>query len=259
MTAVLSKNAILQRLDAQYLSLPEKCRSGLEDHLQRLIDSTLVERIGQAINQIQQDIPLACEGPVRNTAYAEYFSAIYPTIDTAFLKTPGKKMNVPESHSHEIWGSVHPPLFAVHPIDASATAILEVETKERGVNFAYKPAIHRVLSEPLLDFLHGQSQALQGISYYRSPLMRTEFKGIVPASVKDVIRAVRPAFLDDLYLVVEADWHMEIMQPKPKTDPLLIGVVDNKTFLLAAFDTTSAEEHVRRAYTRRKPAGKYVP
>lgn len=74
----------------------------------------------------------------------------------------------------------------------------------------------------------------------------SEFSGIIPDAIKEAIETTRP-FFDQIGLIAEVDkWNEEIVQ----TDPLLVGFLKEKCFLIAFFDCSSAEEYIRREFTK---------
>ena len=85
---------------------------------------------------------------------------------------------------------------------------------------------------------------------------RADFAGVIPDSVRSMIRDAMPDF-DQILLVAETEtWSLGVevyVKPQPAmipvgVDPLVIGRRDRSFWLITAFDTTPSEEFVRREY-----------
>lgn len=86
--------------------------------------------------------------------------------------------------------------------------------------------------------------------------VRADFAGAIPDDVREVIRKAQPQF-DQILLIAETkEWSISTktyVQPQPAMipvgkDPLVVGRRDRSFWLLTAFDTTPAEDFVRREY-----------
>lgn len=87
------------------------------------------------------------------------------------------------------------------------------------------------------------------IGYYLS----NSFYGFIPETTKAEIREATPIFGKNLFLVAETkpeDWTLQ-KTPAPRIieDPLILGVIDRKCYLVDHFDTTPVEEYARQEYT----------
>lgn len=84
----------------------------------------------------------------------------------------------------------------------------------------------------------------------------SEFNGIIPNNVKDAAEKAKVHFDKDLYIVKEikpAQWE----EPKKLTreisyDPLLLGIRNDKAYLIRHFNTTSLEDFVKDNYVKNK-------
>lgn len=92
--------------------------------------------------------------------------------------------------------------------------------------------------------------------YYKVDLTGTvtaKFAGIIPQPVREKIHKARPHF-DEILIVTEApEWKYSFKDksfiPVPVGDPLVIGAKGGLFWLIDVFDTTPAEDHVRREFT----------
>ncbi len=80
-----------------------------------------------------------------------------------------------------------------------------------------------------------------------------KFAGVIPDSVRKRIHLAQPDF-DEILIVSEAPlWEVKVedrlLRPVPVGDPLVIGRKGKGFWLIDSFDTTSAEEYVRREFT----------
>lgn len=74
--------------------------------------------------------------------------------------------------------------------------------------------------------------------------------GTVPESVQRTIKKERKNF-DSLYFVQDSPkWSLESVTPTRDPDPLLVGFLGDKCYLLDKFDLTPAEEHVAREWRK---------
>ncbi len=72
--------------------------------------------------------------------------------------------------------------------------------------------------------------------------------GVVPAANRQIIQnAWRSKSFDDIYVLAQAQWNLEVVRATPNTDPLVIGLKDNTAWLITAFDLTSMEEEVLKS------------
>jgi hypothetical protein len=69
---------------------------------------------------------------------------------------------------------------------------------------------------------------------------------VVPRSVLNKVNRVKGRFRE-VMLVWEAEW-----EPAPVRDPLVIGVIYDKAFLLDQYDTTKLERYIVSEFTTRE-------
>ena len=90
-----------------------------------------------------------------------------------------------------------------------------------------------------------ETVAKKARSSRKSIRLRAEFRGMMPAAVKQRIKEVKPLF-QEIFIVTEvSDWKMEtspIPAPPKDPDPLVVGFDGTSYRLIAKFDTTSIEE-----------------
>jgi hypothetical protein len=80
----------------------------------------------------------------------------------------------------------------------------------------------------------------------------SSFYGILPEETKQEISEAREIIGKNIFLITEttpSDWEMR-RNPKPRVvkDPLLVGVVGDKCYLIDHFDTTPVEDYARREF-----------
>ena len=81
---------------------------------------------------------------------------------------------------------------------------------------------------------------------HKSMRLRTTFEGLIPADVKQHIVDIRPHF-KQLFVVAEtAKWDLKKSAPIRRADPLLVGWDGCRLWILASFDTTSAEKYIEK-------------
>ncbi len=81
--------------------------------------------------------------------------------------------------------------------------------------------------------------------------IRSSFHGLIPPDTRKKIKEAQPV-LENIYLVAETkpeEWSVEKHVPRFVRDPLVIGVLENKCFLVDKFDTTSLEDYISKEFT----------
>ncbi len=182
----------------------------------------------------------------------------YQRIDMSFM-------------SRRKWSTEHQcalPLFSLFNIDAP-DSVMEGHSTRSGHEGTIR---NSSLAEPrlLLDLCAETAKllaakALQGLPSYTSQAwaLSSRFAGGIPAAIRQKIAEAKPRF-EQIYLVAEApEWKLEFFQarsesgvhtrlnpkPIPQRDPLVIGQKQGKFWFIDAFDTTPAEEYVRKEFT----------
>jgi len=75
------------------------------------------------------------------------------------------------------------------------------------------------------------------------------FNGYLPKNIKEKIRVFKRLFGDNQFLISEAEWTEKETKPSPIKDPLLVGVLGKRVYLLDSFNCTTAEEYARREFS----------
>lgn len=91
--------------------------------------------------------------------------------------------------------------------------------------------------------------------YHKNKKMRrlefeSEFNGIIPTETKRKLKTAEEIFEDDLYLIAETkpeEWNTK--RRRLVRDPLLVGVYDNKCYLIDHFNCTPMENYIKREFT----------
>lgn len=83
--------------------------------------------------------------------------------------------------------------------------------------------------------------------------LSSTFNGLFPRETRERIIKAKPLFGNDLFIVAETkpeEWTIgRYVPPRLVEEPLVIGVIDDKCFLVDQFDTTPLEDYVRREFT----------
>jgi hypothetical protein len=72
---------------------------------------------------------------------------------------------------------------------------------------------------------------------------KDSFSGLIPKEVKEEVIEAKDLF-DDLYLIKEANWQVEMIEK----DPLIIGLLDGEAYLVSHFDCTPFEHYVKSEF-----------
>ncbi len=178
----------------------------------------------------------------------------YRRIDMGFLKRRrwSKKSKCPV------------PLFAVFNLDKPESWISVrmwrgQDNRHEFEEFVGVPAL-REYFEDVLKTLVTVVESLLGwwsANSQAQAYLLAKFAGVLPDEVRTKIESWKTQF-DEVFLVAEApsDWEIQtevVYRPIPQHDPLVIGKKGHYYWLLAAFDTTPAEEYARKEYTLAKP------
>jgi hypothetical protein len=184
---------------------------------------------------------------------------LYDRIDMGFLKL---RKSSPDTQTEL-------PLFAVFSLSDPICEITCTGTKPYRANAnqaTYKvqtspPLLSEYVSASLWKLKSATERRLEqsGRNDYWSEVTvtgryRTEFSGVIPPAVREIIKKAQKQF-DNIYIVTEApDWELSFQQvvvsPVPVGDPLVIGEKAGLFWLVNAFDTTPAEEHAWREFSR---------
>jgi hypothetical protein len=113
-------------------------------------------------------------------------------------------------------------------------------------------------SQPQPEFDTGLSKARghDDLRASASVRARADFAGVIPEAVREIIREAKPSFEQILLVAETNNWSISseaYVQPQPAMipvgeDPLVVGRRDRSFWLITAFDTTPAEDFVRREY-----------
>jgi hypothetical protein len=105
----------------------------------------------------------------------------------------------------------------------------------------------KILSQPYSEFLV-KEQNLGNRSHSKYEI-RDEFKGIIPEETKDKIKEAHEKCengeLDNIWLIKEAEWNLS----KVTEDPLIIGILGNRAYLIDHFDCTDIEKWVKAEFS----------
>ncbi len=144
------------------------------------------------------------------------------------------------------------PYLAVFSIDSEKFEIAMVgERRYRadrgGSELSWQRTFNPKLSKDVLACYADVVEAVakKARSSRKTTRLRAEFRGMMPTTVKQRIKEVKPLF-QEIFIVTEvSDWKMEtspIPAPPKDPDPLVVGFDGTSYRLIAKFDTTSIEE-----------------
>jgi hypothetical protein len=137
-------------------------------------------------------------------------------------------------------------VFTVHPTVATVCELGASLSGDMGVIFSYNKIRKTWTSGPDLLSNHYKLDCLAKMVPTLEPgaltevRLRTQYTGAMPAKTRRIIRENKSRF-DHMFLVVEAEqWSKEVVKIRP-ADPLLIGVIGDRAWLLDKFDLTAKE------------------
>lgn len=133
--------------------------------------------------------------------------------------------------------------------------VKSVEFYKRGNKRRNNTFISRSDSEVYWGIPKKLSEKYGKIGKGREITYRSRFAGILPDSSRNKLIEADAIFGKEVYLIAEtkpSQW--EISKPKPRIikDPLLVGISNEKCYLVDYFDTTPMENYVRKEFTSGK-------
>ncbi len=203
----------------------------------------------------------------------------YRKIDPVFLNMHGNQVCEMEIKHPKATMRIQTPRFAVYNINNPSCEIFgrlygnETYFPDLCVMAKVRTPIAPILEDGLIkavDIVIAQQQENihsrpvekikypEVFSYYDSIfrfeiewMLKSKFVGLLPSSVKETIRKNRRFFMDDMYVIAEAQrWACEVSEPvRLNRDPLLVGVLGDNCYLLDEFNCTPIEDYVRREFT----------
>lgn len=196
--------------------------------------------------------------------------AQYPTIDPSFLSMhnninyEGEKIKVPkfsvykkieegfDDFSISIWGvwdqkspTKYGFMMTINKENELPKIFEEPLVKSLGrilKDGAYRNGYDKTLATSYQRILHAHGR----LDYMLN--LVSQFHGFLPQKLKEKIKETEPIFKRDLYLIAETKpeaWSVT----KIIRDPLLVGVIKNKCFLIDHFNTTPIEHYVKSEFT----------
>ena len=212
--------------------------------------------------------------------------ATYPEIDLSFLSM-SNRLNVCAGFFNQRKYQIWVPKFSVYKMDkespefslsfyyfgikSNRNEALKVGMSNNGED------IPKILADPLFDSLgfSKTSKKIGGIYFlnfsmlknqeelkrdlyflnaymdiaYHQRILRTQFIGITPDKTLERIRESKKIFdIKRIYAIAETrpeDWSVVV----PPRDPLVIGLKDDKAYLIDKYDPTSLEDVIAREWT----------
>ncbi len=208
-----------------------------------------LKRLNEQIQRLERECTVACQGLDAKVAVLNIennvrpIDAKFPRIDMTFLSQKraiaGKPFKMPK--------------FALFSIDNPKCTISACSTyyREESNKPTTTPQVFASFAD--LGVLMEYAKSRRTYSGWNSYEVKAEatFKGAIPATVRETLVEARKTF-QQVYLVNEPEWMVEeVAIPfAPPVDPLVIGFRDGIYWLIASFDTTPAEEYIRREFTQ---------
>lgn len=203
--------------------------------------------------------------------------AFYQTLDIGFLRMKGEQtFNAPyfyygyknidnqtvdySNNDQNVIFTFKTPLFAVYDTSGAEASISLTFSNPNIDSYKKAPVVaHSIRSSstmplPILQELSAAfttNLSIRG-SFDKSTnvTIRSIFSGIVPTNIKKEINIAQRIFGAQVYLVAPAHWTMSSVNVRSTSDPLVIGVLKDKPFLVDSFDCTPIEEYVKQKYVR---------
>jgi hypothetical protein len=185
---------------------------------------------------------------MREQLYLTIFSAYFPTISPEFLSLQKKIKLQPVKRSDgrvvSPGGEGTLPVFAIyHPSGSNCFGSYKGYKKsvKTGTNFPGEMSVPEILQEPYVREIH-QPFDCTAISTY---------KGNIPRQVQSLMQLCRKPAYDQVYVIAEAEWSLTYIPPLAATmfsDPLVIALIQDRCFLLAAFDCTTVESYAKEHF-----------
>ena len=119
------------------------------------------------------------------------------------------------------------------------------------------PKLNKIITHKLLSCI-SEEECIKIYKYlfYLNSSMRfnftSQFYGFIPNDVREVIKKAKDYF-DEVYIVTEAEHKIELTTPNPTGDPLVIGILNKKAFLLDEFNCTPLENYAKNFFLENKP------
>ena len=218
------------------------------------------ENLENYLQTIDGSLDLGIESVAKKKVSATRLHLVYPAIDPSFLNMRNKS-----TYTGKYGGfcfacnfDLSLPHFAVYSLDSPYCKI-EVELAHKKKEYRdsklwitsfemSNPELPSQLENSLRKAirLEDWENVWNDRNICKTWEFTSVFTGIIPKETKKRIKSVQKIFGRDIYIIAEAEnWEGEEV---PNTDPLVVGVIDDKCFLLDEFDCTPMEEYVRREF-----------
>lgn len=195
---------------------------------------------------------------IEGLAYANH---LFLQIDPAFLSMKHKKQFRRALYDYgrnqrNINFKISLPIFGIYTLE-SPLSQLELTL---GVYYVHYPREMRVaiadiksgidLPEILFDNwtnpIRNSTESSSSTIWNESYRLTALFEGLIPKRIKEKIESYRRIFGRDIYIVAEADnWEGKAI---PVEDPLVIGIIHDKCYLIDQFNCTPAEHYVKSEF-----------
>ena len=128
------------------------------------------------------------------------------------------------------------PAFAVYSLDSPYCEFWFGDINGTSKGFVAPKGLPQIFLNSLLRMVG----SLEGRHNIRKTHFTSIFKGLIPSKVKKDIKEASQYFGNQIYIIGEARW--TVKNPDPEKDPLVVGVLNDSSYLISEFDTTPIEE-----------------
>ncbi|MFH1072389.1 MAG: hypothetical protein V1743_03090 [Nanoarchaeota archaeon] len=217
-----------------------------------------LKKINALINEIQahENGSIASEQMPLNLLQAEKAARIYPELDPSFLsmqqpaKYEGKDICLPRFSVHCVYETTRFNIlfnyqeFGNMDVQFSAFYLPDCifEQYIKGMEFFPKstnPRIHRCGDHGYINETPGKIS-----KKYNHLLLRTEFHGVIPQETRERLQEAQATFSKNRLFFIKETKPEEWSVQRVTIDPLAVGVIDGKCYLIDKFNTTPFEEYV---------------
>ena len=248
---------------------------GLEQYIASPYNSEIDSTLENLISEISEE-PLGIEEIAQKKLRERIVNQKYKQIDPSFLTMKGETMSMCKETRYDFFDKnqylhieIPTPRFAVYRFDNPhceiAGTIFGTELYRSGrylfPNYLYtlpngcqiNTPIAHILKEKIIEVVKGGIERGNGYGLQMEFKLKSTFFGLIPPTVKEKIKQNKKIFLNDIYLISEAEkwdceleeaekWDCELKLPTPINDPLLVGVLGGKCYLLDEFNCTPIEK-----------------
>ena len=184
----------------------------------------------------------------------------YRKINLDFFKRTKRRHVVGKFRGNKVELTVKTPLYSFHRLSRYQNKYefnkcdIKIDVKGGKANYVYMSLMaddHPIAKRINAIYKSTKMPPLNIIRWIYGNVMDHEiriyltdtFSGLIPADVKKECMEVYEMF-DDLFLVKEANWQIELIEK----DPLIIGMLHGEAYLISHFDCTPFEHYAKSEF-----------